>query len=143
MAQAIRVVECRGFDVMLQTDRKIQLEAYSHNCLGYDVTCSASRLSVSGRSQDGVGLVTRERPVGWGIESMRYHILNVVSCKIVTGLTCTPLVGAYLYLSTLKHLPDLEENLQRFRDPIFLSDMNVDLGEERSLRSQLVADLLA
>ena len=45
-------------------------------------------------SQVGVDILTRERPVRWGIESMRIHRPNVVSCDIVTGPTWTPLVGA-------------------------------------------------
>ena len=66
----------------------------------------------------------------------------MVSREIVTGLTRTPLFGAYLLPSILEHLPYLEEALQRFRDTIALGDQNVDLNKARSLRSQLVADLL-
>ena len=84
----------------------------------------------------------RERPIGWGIESTHYHRPNVVSCEIVTGLTRTPLVGVCLPPLTLEHLTYLEEALQRFRDPIFLGDLNVNLDEARSPRSQQVADLL-
>ena len=69
---------------------------------------------------------------------MRYHRPNVVSCEIVTRLTRTPLVRAYLPPLTLEHLPGLEEYLQRFRDPIILGDLNVDLDKARSSRSQLV-----
>ena len=63
---------------------------------------------------------------------MRYHRLNVVSCEIVTRTTWNPLVGAYLPHLTLEHLPDLEESLQRFKDPIVLGDFNVYLDKERS-----------
>ena len=87
--------------------------------------------------------MTRERPVGWGIESTRYHGPNMVSCEIVTRLTWTPLIGEYLPTSTLEHLPDLDESLQSFRDPIFLGKLNVDLDKARGLRSQRVSDLLA
>ena len=87
--------------------------------------------------------MTMERPVGWGIESTRYHSPNVVSCETVTGNTQTPLVVLYLPLLTLEKLPDLEEALQRFRDPIVLRDLNVDLDKARSPQSQQVADLLA
>ena len=75
-------------------------------------------------------------PVGWGIYSTRYNGLNVVRCEIATRLTRTPLVGTYLPPSTLYHLPDLEEALKRFKDPIFLGDLNMDLGEARRPRSQ-------
>ena len=45
--------------------------------------------------------------------------------------------------STLEDLPNLEDALNIFRDPIVLRDLNVDLDEARSLRSQLVVDRLA
>ena len=67
MVQAIQAAECRFFDVMLLTKTKIQLEAYLHNLLGYDMTFSAAQPSRARVSQGGVVLVTRERPVGWGI----------------------------------------------------------------------------
>ena len=75
------------FDVMLLNKTKIQSEAYSHNRLGYGVTCSTLHPSSSGGAQGGVRLVRREMPVGLGTESKRYHGPNVVSCKIVTGIT--------------------------------------------------------
>ena len=80
--------------MMLLTDMKISTTTYCQNRLGYKVNCSMARLSSAGGSQVGVGLVTRERPVGWGIESMRCHGPNVVRYKLVTGVTYTPLVGA-------------------------------------------------
>ena len=86
--------------------------------------------------------MTRERPVGWGIESTRYHRPNVLNCDIVTGITRILLVGAYLHPSKLDHLLDLEESLKRFRDYIVLGELNMDLNESRSLRSQRLADLL-
>ena len=107
MVQAIRAVECGGFDVMLLTDTKILLEAYLNNCLGYNVTCLVARLSSTRGEQVCVGLETMEMPVGWGVESTCYHSSNGVSCVIVTRLTFTPLVGAYLPPLTLEHLPDL------------------------------------
>ena len=63
---------------------------------------------------------------------MRYHGPNMVRCNIITGLTHTPLVGAYLPPLILEHLLDLEEALQRFRDPIFLGKLNVELEKARS-----------
>ena len=92
--------------------------------------------------QGSVGLVIRKRPVNWVIKSTRYHGTNVVSCKIVTGLNWTLFVGAYLPSSTLEHLPELEEALQRFKDPIVLGDLNMDLNEARNSQSQCVSDLL-
>ena len=107
MAQVIQAVERGFFDMIMLTDTKIQSEAYSHNRLGCVVTFSTARPSSAGISQGGVGLVTRERLAGWGVDSTRYHGPKVVSYKIVIGLTWTPLIGAYLPPSTLEHLPDL------------------------------------
>ena len=42
----------------------------------------------------------------------------------------------------LKHLPDLEEALKRFKAPIVLGDLNVYLENARSPQIQQVADLL-
>ena len=72
------------------------------------VACLEAQPSRAGGDQGGVRLVTRERPVVWGIESTRYHGPNVVSCELITGITRTPLAGTYLPPSTLDHLPDLE-----------------------------------
>ena len=66
-------MESGFFDVMLLTETKIQWEVYSHNCLGYDVTCLAARPSSARFDKGGVGLVIRERPVGWGIEPRAEH----------------------------------------------------------------------
>ena len=102
-----------------------------------------ARPTSAGGAQGGVILMTRERSVWWDIESMRYHGPNMVSCKLINRLTRTPLVGAYLPLSTLDHLPDLEEYLKRFKYPIVLGDLNADLDKARSLQIQKMADLLA
>ena len=120
LAQAIRVVERGGFDVMLLTETKISTMAYFQNRLGYEVTCLTAQPSRAGGAQNGVIIVRKERSVRWGIESTHYHGPDMVSCDIVTGLTRTPVVSAYLPPSTLEHLTDLEEDLKQFRDPIFL-----------------------
>ena len=100
-------MERGDFDVMILTKTKIFTTAYCRNRLGYKVTCLAAWPSSAGGSQGGVGLVRRERPIGWGIESTHYHGLNVVICELVTRLTWTSLVGAYLPPPKLEHLPDL------------------------------------
>ena len=76
--------------------------------------------------------MTRLRPVGWGIESTCYNNLNVVSCEIVTELTRNQLVGAYPPPLRSEHLPVIDAALQRFRYPILLGDLNVDLEKARS-----------
>ena len=89
-------------------------------------------------------MVTGERPDSWRIESTRFHGPNLVSCKIVTWPTRTPLVGAYLPLSMMEHLLDIEEALQLFKgwDTIVLGDLNVELYNAWVLQSQRMADLL-
>ena len=79
--------------------------------------------------------MTRKRPDRWGIESTHFHRPNVVSCKIVTGPTRTPLFGTYLPPSIMEHLPDFKEALKRFkgRYPIVLGYLNIDLYNARSL----------
>ena len=66
----------------------------------------------------------------------------MIICEIFPGLTQTPLIGAYLPLSTLEHLPDLDEDLQLFRDPNLLGGLKVDLNEAIIPWIQRVADLL-
>ena len=73
---------------------------------------------------------------------MSYHIPNVASCKNITRLTWNPLFGAYLPLSTLEHLPDLEDAMHRFRYPIVFRDLNMYLDKARILRSQQLVDFL-
>ena len=107
LTQAIQAVERGDFDVMILTKTNIFTTAYCRNRLGYKATCSAAQPSSARGSQGGVGLVRRERPVGWGIESTRYHGPNVVICELFTGLNRTSLVGAYLPPSKMDHLPDL------------------------------------
>ena len=55
-----------------------------------------------------------ERPKGWIVDSTRFHGMNIVSCKVVARDQQMPLIEAYLPPSTLDHLPDSEEALNRF-----------------------------
>ena len=108
MAQAIRAVVRRGFYVILLAETKIQMEQYSHNHLGYSVICLKARQDSAGEAHGGVGLVTREHPYGWGIESTRFHRQNMISCKIVNGPTLNLFVGTYLPPLTLEQLIDFK-----------------------------------
>ena len=60
-------MEREGFDVMLLTKTKIKLEAYSHNRLGYTVTCLTACSSSARENRGGVGLVMRSGPSGGGL----------------------------------------------------------------------------
>ena len=84
-----------------------------------------------------MGLVSRYLPTGYRLESTRFHWPKLVICEVITGTPCTLIVGSYLLLSTLAHLPNLEEALSRFRgqDPFVLVDINMDLDEAQNPRS--------
>ena len=71
-----------------------------------------------------------------------FHWPNVGSFKVISDVKRTPLVGECLPPSTLEHLPDLEEDLARFRDqyPIVIGDLNTDIGQNPC--SQQVTGLL-
>ena len=66
--------------------------------------------------------------VGMGIESTRFHRMNVVRCNSTT-VKLTTHIGTYIPPSTLEHLPYLTEALTRFRYqyPIVLVDLNADI----------------
>ena len=66
----------------------------------------------------------------WDTESAQFHGTNMVICEIDSGIQRTPLIGDYLPLTTLDHLPDLEEaqNIFLGRYPIVLRDLNEDVG---------------
>ena len=69
----------------------------------------------------------------------------MVRCEVVDRDHRTPLTGAYLPPTTLYHLSDLEEVLNRLpgRDPIILGDLNAYIGLLRNPRDEQVSDLLA
>ena len=64
----------------------LMMEEKIPDMLGYDVICSRAAPTTAGGAQGGVGLVTRVRPEGGYINSMRFHGLNMVSCNIVYRL---------------------------------------------------------
>ena len=63
---------------------------------------------------------------------------NVVSCKIFSGAQQTNIIGVYLALSTLGHLPDLEEALNCFlgRYHIAMWYLNVDIIPFHNLQNK-------
>ena len=75
------------------------------------------------RSAGGVGLVTK----GWNIDTTQIYGPNVVSCEVVSGIHQTPLIRAYLPMTTLGHLPNIEETLHFFMggDIIVLGDLKM------------------
>ena len=76
---------------------------------------------------------------------MHFHGPNVVICKLFFRYQQMPLIGAYLYLSTLDHIPDLEDALNCLsgRYHVVLGGLNVDIGRLRNPRDQQVADFLS
>ena len=87
----------------------------------------------------------RERPEGQIAESTHFHGPNMVIYEIISGAQRTPLIGGYLPLSTLYHLPDIEEalNLLLGRDTIIMGDLNADIGRLQNLWNQQVAYFLS
>ena len=133
-----------NYDVMLLAETKILNAVYCKNRLIYDVVCSRATPTASRGAQGGVGLVTREIPGGWYIESTLFHGPNVVSCKIVSGIQQIPLIVAYLTPTTLYHLPGLKEALDSFprRYPIIMGGLNADVGRMGKPQSQNLAYFL-
>ena len=90
-------------------------------------------------------MVSRERPEGSISELARFQGPNMVSCNIFSGNQRTPIVGIYLPPSTLDHLPDLEEVINRFlgRGPFVLVCLNADIARLSNPHYQQVSDFLA
>ena len=89
--------------------------------------------------------MSREKTEGWIVESMRFHGPKLGSCELVDGDQRMSLIGEYLPPSTLDHLPDLEDLLNRFqgREPVVLGDLNASIGRLRNPQYQQVAYFLA
>ena len=68
-----------------------------------------------------------------------------MSSEIVSVTQWTPLIGFYLFPTTLDHLIYLKDALNSFmgRDPIVLGDLNADLGRMGNPQEKHVADFLA
>ena len=67
---------------------------------------------------------------GWVFESTNFHRPNEVSCQLVARDKLRPLIRSYIQISTLDHLPDLEDAPKRFmgRDHFVLGDLNANIG---------------
>ena len=63
---------------MLLTNTKITSEAYFHNRMVYKVVCLTAVATDTGDAHGSVGLVFRESPQGWSMESTRFRRPNVV-----------------------------------------------------------------
>ena len=86
---------------------------YLRNYLGYAVVCSKETVTASGGAQRGIRIVSREKPEGWIVNSTRFHGPKIVICKLIAGDQWTLIIREYLPPSTMDHLPDLEEALNR------------------------------
>ena len=122
-----------NYNLMLLTEMNILGAVYCHNRLGYNIVCSYSVVTADIGSQGGVGVVMREQPEGWIIESMRFHYQNLVSCKIVSSAQENPLIRLYLSPSNCDHLLYFEEALNCFPGmyPIVMGDLN-DISESQA-----------
>ena len=82
----------RNYDLMILTETKILDSVYKNRCLGYYVACSWAVPTVDGGVKGGMGIITRDRPEGWDIESMQFHGQNMVIYRTISGLQQTPLI---------------------------------------------------
>ena len=73
----------------------------------------------------GVGIIIRKRPEVWDIDSTQFHEPKVVRFEFISGIQQAFRIGYYLPRTTLDHLPDLKEALNRFlgREPIVLGGL--------------------
>ena len=78
IARAIWVSRSEYFNLLNMTETKITDQAYCQKRMGYDVPCSKAITTADGNAQGGLGMVVRDRPQGWSIESTRFHWENVV-----------------------------------------------------------------
>ena len=133
LAQTIREVNIISFGIMILTKTKNNSNSYFHNWLVYDVVCFPSVTTATKNMMGGVGLVVREQPQGWRVDSTCFRRENVVICEVAFGSRRTPLVGSYPPPPpfTLEHLPNIEEALDRFwdQDIISLGDLNAEIGQ--------------
>ena len=137
LAIAIREFQQGNYDIVLATETKIPDDIYTKHTLGYEVICSKAL-----PNQGGIALITRASPTGWHIESTQFHGPNVLSCLIVSGITRTPFIGAYLPPTSLDDLPFFEEALARFHsytNIIAAGDFNADITDLTLPRNQAVA----
>ena len=142
--QAIRAARIGGFELMILTETNINDQAHFRNMMGYDVILSKATTTADGDAKGGVGMIIREKPQVWNINSTRFHGPNMVSCKVIYSNNIMPLIREYLPPSTLDYLTDLEETLNCFprREPIVLGNLNANIGRFREPRDQQVADFL-
>ena len=72
-------------------------------------------------------LVLQYHPAGWSLGSTRFHSPSVVICEVIRGTSWTLVIVSYLSPTTLAHLPDIDEALERFcgQDPKFMVDINI------------------
>ena len=57
--------------------------------------------------------MSREKPEGWIVNLTRFHGPKIVICKLIEGGQWTLIIRYYLPPSTMDHLPNLEEALNR------------------------------
>ena len=85
---------------MVLNDTNIPDKGYCRHKMGYDVVYLEAHTTAYRDTQEGVGMIVLKLPQGWHIEKMRFHRMNVISCKFVDSKR-TPLIGVYLPPSTL------------------------------------------
>ena len=89
------MVRLSRFKLVVLIETKIYIVEYFCNWFGYKILCYPACPDSAGRAQGGVGLVSRDWPMGWSLESTRFQVPKVVSCKVVIGTSRTPIAVAY------------------------------------------------
>ena len=72
--EAIRALQLGNYDFAVITETKIVNDIYCKNRLGYDCICSQAVATNGGGAKWGIGLIVRDNPKGWTVESLRGEI---------------------------------------------------------------------
>ena len=84
LPQEIRSVERGNYNLMILTETMFLDVVFFHNHLRYEIVCSKATVNANGGAQRGVGIVPRETPEDWIVDSMRFHGPNMVFCDILS-----------------------------------------------------------
>ena len=141
LPQALRALEMLQVDLCFLTEAKLTDGIYTRFSSGYHVTAT----SAESHRQGGIALAYRDSDY-WQVESIQRHGPNVMSCILVTGNRCHPLVGAYIPPADVSTIEFVERALNRFSQgpaPILLGDLNVNLREPTGARETQIAAMVA
>lgn len=145
LVSAIRMADLSGIDLMFISEKKVAGNIHTKNGLGCNVSLLVAVATAGGDAKWGAGVIVRDGPKGWHLESSCFHGPSVVSFEVATGNKRTPVIGAHLPPLTLDHLGDLEEAFNRFlgKDVVPLGDLNANIHDLSKPRNQEASNFLA